>query len=325
MPRDQRAQLRIAQHDPPARRHAVGHVHELLRGHPIEVAEHGLLEQLRVQRRDPVDRVAADARQVRHAHALVPGLVDDREPPRQLIVAGMTLPHVIEEATVDLVNDLEMAWQHHAEQRQRPFFERFGKQGVVRVAARPFRDAPCGIPVQLVLVHEQPHQLGDRDRRVRVVQLCGPAGVELVERLPAQQVQPDHVLEGARHEKVLLLEAELLAGLRLVVRVEHLRDRLGRDFLGDRAVVVPEVERVQIERLGRFGLPQPQHVRRSGPVPGHRRVTRDPFHHPLGEPARAIPARCRRSTLPCARRTSRRRSLPSARSPRDCRIAATCR
>ncbi len=231
LPRDQRAQLRIAQHDPPARRHAVGHVHELLRRHPIEVAEHGLLEQLRVQRRDPVDRVAADARQVRHAHALVPGLVDDREPPRQLIVAGMTLPHVIEEATVDLVNDLEMAWQHHAEQRQRPFLERFGKQGVVRVAARPFRDAPRGIPVQLVLVHEQPHQLGDRDRRVRVVQLCGPAGVELVERLPAQQVQPDHVLEGARHEKVLLLEAELLAGLRLVVRVEHLRDRLGRDFL----------------------------------------------------------------------------------------------
>ena len=42
----------------------------------VEVAQHGLLEQFGVQRGDAVDRVAADARQVRHADVLVAGFVD---------------------------------------------------------------------------------------------------------------------------------------------------------------------------------------------------------------------------------------------------------
>ena len=73
---DERAQLRIAQHDPAPRRHAVGDVEELLRREPVEVAEHGLLEELGMERRHAVDRVTADAGEMGHAHVFLPGLVD---------------------------------------------------------------------------------------------------------------------------------------------------------------------------------------------------------------------------------------------------------
>ena len=115
VPGDQRAQLRIAQHHPAPRRHAVGDVDELVRRHRVEVAQHRLLEQLGVQRGDAVDGVAADAAPgAPCARTCSPRLVDQRQPPSELIVAGMALPHIVEEAAVDLVDDLEVARQQLA-------------------------------------------------------------------------------------------------------------------------------------------------------------------------------------------------------------------
>ncbi len=258
MPCDQRAQPRIGQNDPTPGCHAVGDVDELFRGDVVEVAEYGFFQQLRMQRRDAIDRVTSDAGQVRHSYALASLFVDDRQPSDQLIVSWMAEADEVQESPVDLVNDFQMSWQQSAEQRQRPFLERLGKQRVVGVAAGALRDGPRAIPIHRVFVDEQPHQFRNRDRRVRVVQLRGPGRVKLVERLPTHQVQADHVLEGARHEEVLLRETQRLADVRLVVRIEHLRDRFRGRLLVDRAVVVADVERVQIERLGGFRLPQPQ-------------------------------------------------------------------
>ena len=65
-----------------------------------------------------------------------------------------------------------------------------------------------------------------------------------------------HVLQRAACEKELLLEAEYLALVRLVVRVEHFGDRLRLDFVLDRAVVVTMVERSEVERLDGLGFPK---------------------------------------------------------------------
>ena len=54
----------------------------------LEVAQHGLLEQLRVQRGHAVDGVAADHGEVRHPHVPLAGLVDERQAPEQQVVAG---------------------------------------------------------------------------------------------------------------------------------------------------------------------------------------------------------------------------------------------
>ena len=171
---------------------------------------------------DAVDRMAAHAREMRHTDVLVPCFVDQREPPEQLIVAGIPLTHVVQETTIDLVDDFQVPRQRFAEERHGPLLEGLRQKRVVRVAAGLPGNRPGLIPVHRVLVHEETHQLGHRDGRVRVVQLDGPVRAEICQGPLLRQVETDHVLQRARHEEMLLRQPELLAGDRLVIGVEHL-------------------------------------------------------------------------------------------------------
>ena len=179
---EQLAQAGVGQRQEPPRRDPVGLVGEPLRPHLVEVLEHALLEQLGVQRGDAVDRVAADGGQVRHPHALAAVLADERHAPQPVVVAGELRAHLVEEAAVDLVDDLEVTRQRLGEHRQRPRLQRLGQQGVVGVAERGHRDVPRLVPVELTLVDQQPHQLGDTDRRVGVVELQRESLGEVVAR-----------------------------------------------------------------------------------------------------------------------------------------------
>jgi hypothetical protein len=79
-------------------------------------------------------------------------------------------------------------------------------------------------PSHFVLVDQQSHQLGNRERRVRVVQLDGERRRAALELPALGHVLREHVLQRGAHEEVLLLEAQLLALRRGVVRVEHARE-----------------------------------------------------------------------------------------------------
>ena len=87
----------------------------------MEVAKHGLLEELGVQRGDAVDGVAADAGEVRHPDRFSPAssMIDRRR--TSSIVARVPAPHVVEEAAVDLEDDLQVARQERAKQRHGHF------------------------------------------------------------------------------------------------------------------------------------------------------------------------------------------------------------
>ena len=84
---------------------------------------------------------------------------------------GNCAAHLVEEAAVDLVDDLQVPRQRLAEQAQRPLLQRLGQQRVVGVAEGRDRDRPGLVPVEPPLVDQDPHQLGDADRRVGVVEL----------------------------------------------------------------------------------------------------------------------------------------------------------
>ena len=218
-----------------------------------------------------------------------PCFVDQREPSYQVFIAGDPPPHVVEKPPVDLVDNLEVTRQELTEERHRPSLERFGHQRVVRVAAAGLGDRPGRVPVHVVLVDEQPHQLGNRNRGMRVVQLDRPARREVLQPPPGRQLQANHVLQRAGDEEELLRQPQPLAGLGLVVRVQHLGDGLGHHLLVHRAVVVAEVERVEVERLGRLGPPEPQQVGGGRAEPGDRGVVGHALHAPLRDPAHAVP------------------------------------
>ena len=76
------------------------------------------------------------------------------------LVAGEADPDGIEQAAVDLVDDLQVARQQHLEPRDRPFLQGFGQQGVVRVGQSPLREVPGLVPAEVRLVQQNAHQLG---------------------------------------------------------------------------------------------------------------------------------------------------------------------
>ena len=124
---DQRTQFRIAQRDPAPRRHSVGHVEEFLRRHPVEVAEHRPLQECGMEDGDPIDRMTPHARKVRHADVFISRIINQRKPPKQLIVIRIAHPEIVQEAAIDLVDDFHMARQQPGKQRQRPSLQRFGE------------------------------------------------------------------------------------------------------------------------------------------------------------------------------------------------------
>ena len=121
-----------------------------------------------------------------------------------------------------------------------------------------------------------------------VVELDRELVGELADR-GALEEQPDGVLQRARHEEVLLLEPQLLAGRARVVRVEHLGQILAADLLIHRAPVLADLERVEVELLVGRGAPQPQEARGLGAVARDRDVVRDALDRVRREPADAEP------------------------------------
>jgi len=106
---------------------------------------------------------------------------------------------------VDFINDVEQARQQATEHGDGPHLERFRQQRVIRVRHRVARNVPGLVPIETVLVQQQSHELGDRDRRVRIIELeavlLGKRG-EII-TVPPSPVAND-VLEARRRKEVLL-------------------------------------------------------------------------------------------------------------------------
>jgi hypothetical protein len=123
-----------------------------------------------------------------------------------------------------------------------------------------------------VLVHQQADELGDRERRVRVVQLDRPGVGQRLERPVFGQVLRQHVLQARADEEILLLEAQFLALRRRVVGVQDARDVLRLDVLGRRLGVPAGVEGFDVERRDRAPGPQAQVVDGRAAVAGNQLV-----------------------------------------------------
>ena len=275
-PGQQAGQARVGVQQPAARGHAVGLVVEPLRPQLVEVRQQVRLDQLGVHRRDTVDAVSGDGREVRHPHLPARPFLDDRHAREPIALARPAQLCLPEEPLVDLVDDLKVARQEPFEQRHRPALQRLGEQRVVRVADAPFDDRPPHVPVQPFVVDQHAHQLGHRDRRVRVVQLDGELVGEGAEVGVLLLEPPDHVGNRAGHEEILLLEAQLLALVALIVRVEDLGDVLGVDLLLHGAAEVAFVEELEVEVARRARRPKAQGVRGVGAVADDERIVGQP-------------------------------------------------
>ena len=231
-----------------------------------------------MQLRDAVDAMRADHREVCHAHAPVAFLVDQRHATAALEVMRIARAHDLQEIAVDLVDDLQVPRQEPLEERDRPGLQRLGQQRVIGVAARVANDLPRDRPLHVVDVDQQAHQLDDGHRRMRVVELDRDRLREILQLPALREMLREHVLQRRADAEILLLEAQLLALRRRIVRVQHAREVLRLDLLGDGRVIVARVERFDLERRDAAPRPQPQMIHRRAAIARDEQVIRDSPH-----------------------------------------------
>ena len=239
---------------------AVRLVVEFLRGDGVKIAQDGVFQDLRVELRHAVHRVAADHGEVCHAHEAA---AEDGGGLLAVVPAGDGLVKALAPAAVDLLDDLELAGEERAHERHRPLLQRFRHDGVVRVGDRAAGDVPRFLPREPFAVHEKPHQLRNAERGMGVVRVDGNALGQLVPRKMRGAERAQHALQSGADEEILLLETQLLPGGGVVVGIEQAGDRLGVVVGLLRAGIVPGVEGVEIELLvHRAGAPETERIYR---------------------------------------------------------------
>ena len=164
-------QARVTLIKPATWRDAIRDIDKFTRIKRIEIRKDGLTHQVGVQGRNAVYLVTADDCQMRHAHALVTIFADDGHALEQLGITWAPVRDRTQKALVDFINDQQVARQYALEQKYRPGFQSLGKQRVVGVSEGARGEIPGFVPFKAMLVDQDTHQLGNRDGRVRVVQL----------------------------------------------------------------------------------------------------------------------------------------------------------
>src|ERR1700677_1558173 len=112
-----------------------------------------------------------------------------------------------------------MPRQQTFDEGHRPRLQRLRQQRMIGVSEYPGGDRPALGPTEIVFVDEQTHELRDRQRGMRVVQLNGDRFGQRLERSAFAEMARENVLQTRAHEEVLLLQAQLPALWSRVVRV----------------------------------------------------------------------------------------------------------
>ena len=99
-------------------------------------------------------------------------------------------------------------------------------------------------------VEQNPHQFGDRHRRVRVVELDGDFFGKRVPIGVAPPETPYQIGERTGHQKIFLHETQSLSLAGGVIRIKHARERFGCERLRHRADEIAVTELLKVEIIG---------------------------------------------------------------------------
>ena len=110
---------------------------------------------------DAIGAMGANNGQMRHADLFDGRLLDETHAHHTPLIAGEVRAHLVQEAAVDLVDDLEMPGEDQFKEPHRPLFQRFGQQRVIGIGQRPRGQLPGLVPAKPGLIQQDAHQLGD--------------------------------------------------------------------------------------------------------------------------------------------------------------------
>ena len=239
----------------------------------VEVAEHRILKDLRVERSHTIHVVRTHNSHVSHPHLLVFTLALDHGEHLLLVaIAWVLLADLLEEYMIDEVNEVHVTGEQALKHVDAPLLECPGEDGVISVCERVSDHDPCLVVGQHFHVNQLPEQLNGGNHRVGVVHLDL---VELREVVPVRVVLLKtlyNVLNSRTAEEVLLLQSQLLPLQFSIIGVEHTGDVLGSLALHDGLVVFSVVELLEIEFVRGARSPQSESVCVIGIESWHRGV-----------------------------------------------------
>ena len=236
---------------------AVRLVVELLREHLVEVAQLLVLQNLGVQSCHAVYGVACHDGQMCHLHLAV---IDDGHLRDLGLVARIFCLNSQDEPAVDLLDDLVYTRKQAGEQLDRPFFQCLGHDGMVGVGHGLCGHFPCLVPLQLLLVQQDTHQLGNCYGGMGIVHLEGVLLIELADIGVFSLVTGDRLLHAGGDEEILLLQTQLFAGVMVVIRIQHLYQVAGKVFLLHGFLIIALIEGIELEVIDRFRIPHAQGI-----------------------------------------------------------------
>ena len=151
-------------------------------------------------------------------------VLNDGQRPHPRLVIRILVADIRQKAPVDLVDDEINARQKAFYHINRPFFQCFRHDRMVRVRHRPHRQLPRLRPGDIFLVNEEPHHLRHGERRMRIVDMNG----DFIGNMVNIDVRFFYIAQNALHaggdKEILLNEPQTPSFVRAVVGVEKLRD-----------------------------------------------------------------------------------------------------
>ncbi len=118
-----------------------------------------------------VGRMGTDHGQMGHSNLFFRPFLDERHPAQSVVVICPANGDFRQKSVVNFINDLQVSRKHGLENGYRPLLQGFRQQGVIRISKGGLGDFPGLVPVHGLLVHQDPHELGNRKCRMGVVHL----------------------------------------------------------------------------------------------------------------------------------------------------------
>src|SRR3974390_1159304 len=144
----------VAKAKPTSWGYAIGLVIKTLGKNLRQLFDRRRAKKLRMNCGNAVGAVQTENGEIRHTNLEDRPFLDQAHTCNKILVSRESFPHVIEEAPIDLVDDLEEPGRHDAKPLDRPSFECLGKQCVVGVGGRFLGNVPSLIPTETGFVEQ---------------------------------------------------------------------------------------------------------------------------------------------------------------------------
>src|SRR5262249_36634834 len=136
---------------------AIRFVAETLGKHFSQILHRHCAQQLRMDSRHTVRAMGAGNSKVGHANFALGTLLDQTDALNPSLVSGKSASDLINQTTIDFVDDLQVTRQHSFKPDHGPFLKSFGQERVISVRQSPVSNVPSLIPSETPLIEQNPH------------------------------------------------------------------------------------------------------------------------------------------------------------------------